>query len=188
MLLDGDAIQRAHRIDELLRSEIPIEREVGGRESAHLYAWAEQRSAQLFAQVLLGVASHLDAHYVAASAGAPPLPPASVADTEWEFCGVDTLDAVLQGRAIRPYTAYSRWLNGRALVVRESRSMPGSYYATVDGIHISGIPGAPRAYPASEWAMEVAENVARGGRPSSVESIRSASGYHPPGPRWAPGV
>ena len=167
MLVDGDPIHRLHRVENLLRSDVDLEVEVGAREQAAIVA--------RLAPVVLSAASLPDLFYAAARS-APPLRPSALPDTDWlpHF-------AVGLGRLV-----VSRRLRGRVLVVRESGGRSGWFYVVVDGIHTSGLPGVPWAYRSLEQAMRVAEDITRGRPPKPVPGIMSCSGYFDPGPTWSP--
>lgn len=63
-----------------------------------------------------------------------------------------------------PYLVLHGWHNGHVMVVRESRSRPGTYYPVVDGHYLSWRRG-PETYANLRAAMVAAEAAARWRRP-----------------------
>jgi hypothetical protein len=165
MLVDGRCVDRLHRVLEMRQSDVPLERERGEREMRALMRAVPSRLDQTIDGTLR------DALYQAAGQ-VPFLRPSHKPDTRWT-------NRSTSGRA-----HFCR-RGGRVLVVRQS-ACPSehSFYVVVDGIHISGLEGAPMGYPDLMTAMEVAVQVAQGVRPGPMPGLTSGSGYQPPGPQW----
>lgn len=154
MLIDGHPMDRVHRVCDLLRSDIAAERERGERELFDLLSLSQ-----------LADAAH-DALYEAAKRAPHASPPAELPDTDWCSQPVLTARGHHYGRAWRRY-------RGHVLVVRESGSQRGWFYAAVDGVYLSDLPSAPWAYPSRAQAQAVADDAARDIPPRPVLGIRS---------------
>jgi hypothetical protein len=146
-LRDNHPCDWVHRINHLLSSDVPEEREAGAREMNVLIHTSRETRDLLS-----------DALYSAAELAFPNAPPLrELLDSEW----------CVRGGARGQITA-TRHLCGHVLVVRESGSSPGWFYPVVDGHHLSE-KGGPWAYITISKAMAAAEHAV--GPQQSIEEI-----------------
>ena len=138
-LVDMHTIDRELRLRHLSRSDVPDERTLALHQAIEALIAAEPNAV-------------LDGFY----AGVMPLKP--VPPSLWQ----DVAWAALKVRLSHVHHARR---GGHVMVVRESASMPGTYYPVVDGHHLFWR-GGPERYTNLPAAMAAAEAVARWHRPS----------------------
>ena len=137
-LVDMHPIDREWRLWHLSRSDVPDERALALHQAIEALIEAEPNAV-------------LDGFY----AGAKPFRP--VPPPPWQ-------DVAWAALKVRPFHVHHARRGGHVMVVRESASMPGTYYPVVDGHHLFWR-GGPERYTNLRAAMAAAEAAARWHRP-----------------------